>query len=749
MIQLSEQLREYRLLEKLGEGGMGTVYKAVHQRLQRQVAIKVLPPGRTNDPQAVARFEREMQAVGRLDHPNIVRATDAGEHNGVHFLVMEFVAGENLAQYLQRHGGRLPAAVACELARQAALGLQHVHDNRLVHRDVKPSNLMVTPAGVVKILDLGLAGLRPQQTQPAAPALTSEGSLMGTMDYVAPEQLNDAHAVDIRADVYSLGCTLYHLLAGRVPFPAPTAVQKMAAHQLTEPEPLSRVRPDLPPALVQVVARMMAKKPEQRFATPLAVAQALRPFCGAVATEILDVPPAALPVALPATSHSGARPPSPPPLPDTLAASKSRTVPAPRPRRAFPLALVAVLVLAVIGVGAFLLFRTPREVVRLEFPNGVPDNLEILVDGKKVTFRKLGDNAVEVSAPEGERTIAVREGDRTLREEQVMVGPQTPPVRVAREGPGPPRPGGETSGDREEAPDPPGPVIQLAGHAAALGSLDFSPDGRTATTTSPWEMVFWDLKKRKLSEKVAGGYSLARHMPGGKKLLLCAGAKLLQWDLAETKVVEVGAVEHPAPVTCFILSRDGKKLVAGDQGGNVRVWELPAGKLLLPFTQQNGITSVDLAPDQRSVLFGDSTGRVVLWDLAQDRQERQYEGHSLPVGAVRFTADGRRAWTAAYSGGGKEHTIRLWDLRSGKELRKIEVAEGKWMSVLAFSPDLRRALVGHYEGDVALWNLETGKREASYAKHAGAVSAVIFSPGGKYALSGGNDHAVWLYRLPD
>jgi serine/threonine protein kinase len=216
-----ETIREYKLLAKLGEGGMGAVYKALHTRLDKVVALKVLPQGRMRDGGSVARFQREMKAVGRLDHPNIVRAMDAGEEDGTHFLVMEYVEGADLS-LLAKNVGPLPVPDACELVRQAALGLQEAHEHGMVHRNIKPSNLILARSPrkksppTLKVLDLGLAllaeALSPDQ------GLTSTGQMMGTIDYMAPEQGSDTHRVDIRADIYSLGATLYRLLTGTAPF---------------------------------------------------------------------------------------------------------------------------------------------------------------------------------------------------------------------------------------------------------------------------------------------------------------------------------------------------------------------------------------------------------------------------------------------------------------------------------------------------------------------------------------------------
>jgi serine/threonine protein kinase len=263
----------YILLERLGEGGAGQVFKARHQHMNRLVALKLVRKDALADKETVGRFQREIQALAQLEHPNVIHAYDAGPAGSNFFLAMEYVEGVDL-QRLVKEKGPLPVEQACDYIRQAACGLAYIHERGLVHRDIKPSNLLLAQAhglpsvGLVKILDLGLA--RPQK--PVDNALTGMGAVaIGTLDYMSPEQALDFHTADIRADIYSLGCTFYYLLAGRAPFEGGTAAQILLAHQRTEPPPLEPVRPDV----FLILRRMIAKSPEDRFQTPEEVKDAL------------------------------------------------------------------------------------------------------------------------------------------------------------------------------------------------------------------------------------------------------------------------------------------------------------------------------------------------------------------------------------------------------------------------------------------------------------------------------------------
>jgi eukaryotic-like serine/threonine-protein kinase len=283
-------LGDYKILERIGRGRMAGVYRASHS-LGQVVAIKVLPPSRAKNSQLLARFQREARLAIKLKHPHIVRAFQVGETKDVHYLVMEHLEGETLEDLLARRK-RLPPAEAVRLVHQALLGLQHIHELGMVHRDLKPANLMListssradpetTLKSIVKILDIGLAREffdenRPAEAEPME--LTSEGMLLGTPDYLAPEQARDPRRIDIRADIYSLGCTLYHLLTGQAPFPDKNILNQMIRHATETPKPLQSFNESIPEGLSQIVNWMMAKQPAERYPTPGRAAQALDAF---------------------------------------------------------------------------------------------------------------------------------------------------------------------------------------------------------------------------------------------------------------------------------------------------------------------------------------------------------------------------------------------------------------------------------------------------------------------------------------
>jgi serine/threonine protein kinase len=275
----------YRVLGLVGIGGMGAVYKAEHRLMERLVALKVISPSFLQNAAAVDRFHREFKSAARLSHPNVVTAFDAEREGNLHFLVMEFVEGLSLDRLVQQ-AGKLPVPQACHLMHQAALGLAHAHERGMVHRDIKPHNLMVSRKGHLKILDFGLARLASEHfAEPSGqtggsdrPSATTAGMILGTPDYIAPEQAADARTADIRSDIYSLGCTLYFALTGQPPFPRGSFVEKLKLHAMSSPTPIRELRPDVPPELARVLDKMLAKQPADRYQAPGELARDLAPL---------------------------------------------------------------------------------------------------------------------------------------------------------------------------------------------------------------------------------------------------------------------------------------------------------------------------------------------------------------------------------------------------------------------------------------------------------------------------------------
>ena len=318
----------YLLLDMIGQGGMGRVYLARDTRLNRLVALKLLSPERLSNPRAIARFQREARVGAQLQHENLVRIYDFGEAKGRYFLVMEYIEGKTIGALLSEQGP-MPFPTAARLLRQVALGLDHAHRKGLIHRDVNPYNILVTHDGTAKLADLGLAIAMAEEDR-----VTRDGATVGTFDYIAPEQARHSRAADIRSDIYSLGCTIYHMCTGHVPFPGPSLPEKLFGHQAIEPTPLYLVVSGLPEGLSEIVERMMKKSPEERYATPMQVAQALEPYAsrqGAVATDESEVPllePIGIPLAPPLydVAHRY-QPPAPagPKYPPNMATNRNST----------------------------------------------------------------------------------------------------------------------------------------------------------------------------------------------------------------------------------------------------------------------------------------------------------------------------------------------------------------------------------------------------------------------------------------
>jgi len=425
-------LGPYRLLKLLGEGGMGQVYLAQHSRLEMVVAVKVLAEHLSHNPQAISRFDREMKAVGRFNHPNIVRATDAGEYQGQHYLAMEFVDGRDLFQIANAYG-RLKVCDACEVVRQAAIGIQHAHEHGLIHRDLKPSNLMITKDGMVKVLDLGLARLQTKSDD----GLTADFQVMGTADYMAPEQALKALEVDFKADIYSLGCTLYTLLCGQPPFSDKqhsTSLRKIIAHEQEQPVQVHVRRAEILIGLSKIVDKAMAKLPSERFATAGDFATALQPFAdGADLVSLYTQSPSTVVDA--AEIDTADISPQLATADTQTSANETHKVNDVQSRHALltwrPLALLVLVAMATLA-SLIVLFNTANGTIVIEIQGG---QIQASLEGEKVVIEDMARKTIYHLSIAGEKTqTPLSPGTYTIRVENESSGLtfETQEFKIAR-----------------------------------------------------------------------------------------------------------------------------------------------------------------------------------------------------------------------------------------------------------------------------------------------------------------------------
>lgn len=379
-----EAIGEYEIMRPLGSGGMGTVFLARHTKLARHVALKVLATHRLADTRMRERFEAEMRAIGKLSHPNIVTAHDARDVSGTAVLVMEYVDGMDLGQLVQRVGP-LPIADACEIVRQVAIALEYTSSQGFVHRDIKPSNIMLSRSGEVKLLDLGLARLQENfegRNESAASGLTATGQAMGTADFIAPEQVTESRSVDVRADIYALGCTLFKLLTGRPLFAGDeyaTVFAKMTAHVSATPPSLADLRTDAPKSLVKLVDSMVAKQSSDRPQQPREIADKLRPHAARHQLPELVARADTLPVE-PSKAEQAISPPS--------------AIPKPLLKRPVPLGMAVAGGLLGLFIGVCL-----GIVITITNPDGTKSILQLALGSKVEVSESNDDTPAQSSGP--------------------------------------------------------------------------------------------------------------------------------------------------------------------------------------------------------------------------------------------------------------------------------------------------------------------------------------------------------------
>jgi WD40 repeat protein len=586
-------LPNYEMLETLGHGGMGIVYKARDRARGRFVAIKVIRQDRLQHAEAVRRFRREAEAAARLAHPNVVLVYESDHEGDTHFLVMEYVAGVTLQRLLEQEGPQ-PVALACDYVRQAALGLQHAHEQGLVHRDVKPANLMLSrvaavgggePLRLVKILDMGVARLYQVGSSPveSLTTLTQDGTVIGTADFIAPEQLEDPHGADIRADLYSLGCTFYVLLTGRVPFPGGTLIQKLDRQRWETPPAVDQLRRDVPAAVVAVVRRLMAKKPAERYQTPAELADALQRLAGAghVAAQARPAPVRALRVLAGHTDAVRAVAVAPDGV-LALSGGRDRTarlwdVATGREVRSFAAA-------AEVNAVAF-----APDGGRVLWASGAGVRLADAGSGAEVMRFSGHTDTVKALALFADGTRVVTGGDdRTVRVWDAQSGREvyrftkhTAAVTCVAVLPG----GAQVlSGSRDQAlilwdVRTGNEVQRFAAPKGQVLSVAVSADGRHALS-GHFDTVarLWEIAGGRELRRLQGHRQMvnaAVFCAGDRRVLTASGDQTLRlWDLDSG--CEVGCFEgHTAAVTCVAVSPAGILALSGGADRTLRVWPLP------------------------------------------------------------------------------------------------------------------------------------------------------------------------------
>lgn len=642
-------LGQYKVLDQIGAGGMGVVFVAEHLTMKRQVAIKVLPSDKAKDEEARERFYREARIVAALDHPNVVHAFDVDKSGDTHFMVMEYIEGESLESMLRRKGS-LPARDAAEYIAQAARGLQHAHERGLVHRDIKPANLLLDKDGVVKILDMGLGRFFEESSN-----LTTElcsGSVIGTADYMAPEQAVNSHDVDIRADIYSLGITLYALLTGQPPYASSTVAQKLLAHHMRQPEPIQTKRPDVPEELSDIVMKMLAKQPWDRYQTPVEVADALSDWI---------------------KSHDRSSAPTAK-TDRTIITRKAPTKPAPVKKKSWLVPAVCggvVLVVGIIiGVAATSGGKNPEktETPAANTPGGPGADDRKIVTPPKIVRK--------------ERTIGeLRTFDNSKSEqfERLTFAPGDQLVAGAG-GNGSIRVWDVASGELRK---------ELRGHNGRVWFVAYSPQGDRLVsagqdgTVRVWQTIGWNEEKKFVLPKVDPVRS-AVFSPDGKTVFAGGDDGLGRFWSVETgellrtcdKTHEqppTKADERPEkPINWVAWSPDGALVYTAGWDGTIRGWDA-AGAEKFQFKQpsERRFNCVAVSSDSAWLLCGGDQGVIHYINARNGKKEREFKAEKM-VGqsSVAFSKEGGFAVSC-----GNERLIRVWDVETGTPYQSFEGLE--------------------------------------------------------------------------
>jgi serine/threonine protein kinase/WD40 repeat protein len=710
------RLGDYRVLDVLGEGGMGVVLRAEDPGLRRLVALKVMRSGLAANDDARERFLREARAAAALRHEHVVTIYQVGQDRGVPFLAMEFLPGQSLEERL--HAAPLTTAEVLRIGREVAEGLAAAHEVGLIHRDIKPANIWLENRAQtssnggqtastsllpprVKILDFGLARAMRQQS-----GLTQVGVVLGTPGYMAPEQA-DGRAVDGRSDLFSLGCVLYQACTGQKPFRGKDLISTLMAAAVKDPPPPQQVQPGVPAGLSALVMRLLAKNPEQRPATAREVADTLAALA------------------------------APPPL-------------APPPRRTGQL-LAAALLVGVLGVASGTygpaVFRFITDRGQLVIHTDDPD-VQVNV--------KQNSQTVEIVDLKTKKSITLRSGDYDLELADAGGGLKLTAQRVTL------RRGGKVVVEvRREAAPVAGPpaapgkpelIRTLAGHAGTVMALAFAPgDYRLASGGRDQAIRIWEPDTGKILGRLdeAPFAVCALAFAQGGEVLFGGGDRdspgdgsVQAWAPGEQRPRRRRA-GHGDNVTGLAVLPAQHLALSADRA--VHVWELETGREVGKFEGHGGYgaNAVAVSADGRVAASGGSDNAVRLWEVATRRQLQCFKGHTSAVKGVAVSADGRRVLSGSW-----DRTVRLWDADTGEPVFDPLTGHTDWVNGVALSPDGRLAASAGKDHTVRVWDLVTGKERFCLEEPKNAVEAVAFSHDGRLLAAAGRDKVIRVWRMP-